>query len=117
VTVALILWLVVSAIVAGLIAPHTPNTGFPDSAAVLAFISLVAVSIERGIEGFFAVMAGPFGQWWPLNVVRDEFDRFEQQTNSLLTGVVAETLVWRRSRARKMRRVTPNDAQKPVCTE
>jgi len=92
VTVALIIWLVVSAIVAGLIAPQKPNTGFPDSAAVLAFISLVAVSIERGIEGFFAVMAGPFGQWWPLNVVRDEFDRFEQQTNGLLTGVVAETL-------------------------
>jgi hypothetical protein len=92
VAVALVLWLVACAVVAGFIAPQTPNTGFPDSAAVIAFISLVAVSIERAIEGFFTVMAGPFGQWWPLNVVRAEFDTFEQQTNGLLHGVVDQTL-------------------------
>ena len=47
VAIALAIWLVVCVVIAGLIAPKTPNTGFADAAGVLAFISLVAVAIER----------------------------------------------------------------------
>ena len=89
ITAGLVAWLVVCGAIAGLIAPRTPNTGFKDSASVLAFVSLAAVAIERGIEGFFAVMASRLGQWWPLAVVRAEFDVFEAQTKCVV-GPIAE---------------------------
>lgn len=83
---------VVCAVIAGVIAPANVNSGFKDAASVLAFISLAAVTIERIIEGFFSMLAGQLGEWWPLKLVRSEFDRFEAQTNELLGPVVATTL-------------------------
>src|SRR5689334_9245583 len=92
VAAGLVVWLVVCGVIAGLIAPHTPNSGFKDSASVLAFVSLVAVAIERGIEGFFALMASRLGQWWPLAVVRKQFDIFEAQTQ-LVVGPIARKAI------------------------
>jgi hypothetical protein len=92
ITVGLIAWLVVCGAIAGLIAPRIPNTGFKDSASVLAFVSLSAVAIERGIEGFFAVMASRLGQWWPLAVVRAEFDTFEAETKRVVGPIADEAI-------------------------
>jgi hypothetical protein len=89
---ALGLVFVVSAILALVIAPAKPNVGFSDSAAVLAFVSLVAVAIERIIEGLFVVLAGPLGEWWPFSLAKNEFDRFETQTNDLLGPIVNQTI-------------------------
>ena len=85
-------WLVICGIVAGAIAPAEPNGGFKDSAAAIAFIGLVAVAIERGIEGMFAVLSSRLGQWWPLSVVKAEFDTFERQTGEVLGSVTTRTL-------------------------
>jgi len=84
--------LVASGIIGALIAPESPNTGFKDAASVLAFVSLAAVAIERSIEGVFAAMSGRFGEWWPLSIVRAEFDTFEASTNHVLGPVTQETL-------------------------
>lgn len=84
--------LVGSMIVAGVIAPRDVNQGFRDAASVLAFVSLAAVTIERIIEGFFSLLASRLGEWWPLKIVRAEFDRFEAETNTILGPVVDDTL-------------------------
>lgn len=89
---ALVAWVIVCAAVAGIIAPKQINTGFKDSAALLAFISLTAVAIERCIEGFFTLLAGRLGEWWPLKTIRDEFNTFEKQTNDVLNPVVKGTI-------------------------
>jgi hypothetical protein len=81
-----------SAVVAALVAPQQANRGFADAASVLAFISLAAVAIERSIEGMYTVLSGKLGQWWPLNLVRAEFDTFETNTNHLLGPVLQTTL-------------------------
>jgi hypothetical protein len=90
--VALVAWVLLCALLAGIIAPKEVNTGFKDSTSVLAFISLSAVAIERCIEAFFSVLSGKLGEWWPLKVVRDEFDTFEKQTNDVLNPIVDETI-------------------------
>jgi hypothetical protein len=81
--------IVVLALVAAswLVAPDKANPGFKDAASVLAFAGLVAVAIERVIEGALALLAGPFGEWWPLRVAKQEFDVYEKQTNELLSPV------------------------------
>ena len=80
------------AVIAWFVAPANANQSFKDSAAVLAFISLAAVAIERSIEGFFTLMAGRFGEWWPLKAVKLEFDTFEAKTNETLGPVVRQTI-------------------------
>jgi hypothetical protein len=90
--VVLLVVFAASAVIAWFIAPANANLGFKDSAAVLAFISLAAVAIERTIEGFFGLMAGRFGQWWPLKAVKVEFDTFEAKTNETLGPVVRQTV-------------------------
>lgn len=45
------------------------NQNFVDGAAVLAMISLVALGIERAIEGFWSIMARQKDAWWPLNEI------------------------------------------------
>ena len=79
--VVLLVFFAACAAVAWFVAPANANLGFKDSAGVLAFISLAAVAIERCIEGFFGLMAGRFGEWWPLKAVKLEFDTFEARTN------------------------------------
>jgi hypothetical protein len=90
--VVLLVVFAVCAAIAWLVAPATANQGFKDSASVLAFVSLTAVAIERCIEGFFGLMAGRFGQWWPLKAVKLEFDTFEAKTNETLGPVVKQTV-------------------------
>ena len=90
--VALVVWVILCAVVAGVVAPKEVNTGFKDSTSVLAFISLTAVAIERCIEGFFSLLSGQLGEWWPLKTVRDEFDSFEMQTNEVLNPIVTATI-------------------------
>ena len=80
------------AVIAYLIRPSESNAGFKDAASVLAFVSLAAVTIERIIEGVFALLAGPLGEWWPFALAKNEFDRFEAQTNGLLKDVVQKTI-------------------------
>lgn len=84
--------LVVSGLIGAVVAPPTPNAGFKDAASVLAFVSLAAIAIERSIEGCFSLMAGRFGEWWPLRAVRAEFDIFEKATNDVLGPVTRDTL-------------------------
>jgi hypothetical protein len=81
-----------SAVVAALVAPPKANRGFADAASVLAFISLAAVAIERSIEGMYTVFSGRLGQWWPLKLVRAEFDTFESHTDDLLGPILQATL-------------------------
>jgi len=90
--VVLLVAIVASIVVAGLIAPDEPNTGFTDAAAVIAFAGLAAVAIERLIEGLFTLLAGPLGQWWPLSVVKKEFDDFEDQTEELLGPLMSTAI-------------------------
>ena len=90
--IGLIAWVLLCALLAGVIAPKEVNTGFKDSTSVLAFISLAAVAIERCIEGFFSLLSGKLGEWWPLKIVRDEFDTFEKQTNEVLNPIVKATI-------------------------
>ena len=90
--VVLLVFFAACAAVAWFVAPANANLGFKDSAGVLAFISLAAVAIERCIEGFFGLMAGRFGEWWPLKAVKLEFDTFEARTNETLGPVVQQTI-------------------------
>ncbi len=73
-------------VVAFLAASDTANAGFKDAAAVIAFVGTVSVGIERIIELLFSIVDGTarLGGWWPLAVVQDEFDSFEQRTRDLL---------------------------------
>jgi hypothetical protein len=73
-------------IVAGVVAPSS-NQGFADGAALLAFVSAVALGIERVIEVLWtAIGQSPLGAWWPFNRIKKAFDTIEEQTNSLLTA-------------------------------
>jgi len=94
VRLAIILGLVfvACAIAASVVAPASSNQGFADAASVLAFISLAAVAIERLIEGLYTVLSGRLGQWWPLNLVKAEFDVFEDRTEELLGPILAATI-------------------------
>ena len=83
---------IVCAVIAYLIAPSESNASFADAASVLAFVSLSAVTIERIIEGFFAMLAGPLGEWWPFALAKKEFDRFETETNGILKDAVKKTI-------------------------
>jgi len=82
----------VCAAIGYVISPGVSNTGFADAGAVLAFVSLAAVTIERIIEGIFAALASRLGEWWPFSLAKDEFDRFETETNGLLKDVVKKTI-------------------------
>jgi hypothetical protein len=90
--VALTVAFIACGLVGGVLAPDTPNTGFKDAASVLALISLAAVAIERSIEGVFSALASRLGEWWPLRIVRDEFDAFQASTNAVLGPVTTDTL-------------------------
>jgi hypothetical protein len=74
------------------IAPATPNAGFKDAAAALAFIGIAAVGIERAIEGLFAVLSGRLGEWWPLRLVEAEISQFESATNDILKPVTDQSV-------------------------
>src|SRR5690349_15329969 len=90
--VSLAVAFVVCAVIGALIAPADANVGFTDAASVLAVISLVAIAIERSIEGLFAALSGRLGEWWPLRVARDEFSAFETATNSVLGPIADDTI-------------------------
>jgi len=90
--IVLLAVLVASGLIGAVVAPATANTGFRDAASVLAFVSLAAVAIERAIEGLFAAMSGRLGEWWPLRIVRAEFDTFEASTNRMLGPITTDTL-------------------------
>jgi hypothetical protein len=83
---------IMSAVVAALVAPQRANRGFADAASVLAFIGLAAVAIERSIEGMYTLLSGRLGQWWPLKLIRAEFDTFESHTDDLLGPILRTTL-------------------------
>jgi hypothetical protein len=82
---------VAAAIAAAVIAPDKVNPGFTDAAAVLAFVSLAALSIERGIETVYTVLAGPFGEWWPLSIVKKEFDTYEAEADKIFDPILKQT--------------------------
>jgi hypothetical protein len=51
---------------------QTPNPGFKDAAATLAFISATAVAIERIIEGMWTFLGGILGGYWPLTAINKQ---------------------------------------------
>jgi hypothetical protein len=86
---ALALFLLFSAVLAGAVAPAA-NAGLRDAAAVIAFAGLVAVGIERVIEGFWALVdrSKKLGGYWPLSEIVSYLDEVETQANSLAGGVL-----------------------------
>lgn len=81
----------VSGVVAYAIAP-TSNAGFTEGASALAFVTLVAVAIERLLEMWWAIVggSGQLGGWWPLNQVTTAMADAEKEANKLLTPIVAD---------------------------
>lgn len=81
-----------SVVAAYFLAPDESNVGFPDNATVLAFITAVAVGIERIIEFLWSLMGqSRFGGWWPLKQAREAFDEVEKETNRVLGSVIDNT--------------------------
>ena len=67
------------------------NSGFVDGAAVLAFVSGIAVGVERIIEVAWAQVDRnkERGAWWPLSLVTDALTEVETKTNEVLTPFVS----------------------------
>ncbi len=84
-------FVVLSGMVGAWISPET-NAGFADGAAVLAFVTLVAVGIERMIEVCWTLLGQnqQFGGWWPLNQIATSVASVEQETNNLLVSAFKE---------------------------
>ena len=68
------------------------NSGFASSAALLTFVGIVAVAIERLIELVWTLTgnAKGLGGWWPFNLLKDEMERLEAETNKLLEPIFNE---------------------------
>lgn len=81
-------FVVLSGVLGAWLSPET-NAGFADGASVIAFVTLVAVGIERLIELCWTLLgqAQKFGGWWPLNQIATSVATVEQETNKLLTPV------------------------------
>lgn len=52
---------------------------FSDSAATLTFITASAVAIERSIEGFWTVLGGIKGSYWPLSSITKQVDALVEE--------------------------------------
>lgn len=89
--ISLVVLLVVSGLVSAAISDES-NVGFADNAAVLAFVTGIAVAIERIIEVLWSVVGqSRWGNWWPLNQVREAFNKVEAETNQVLKPLFTST--------------------------
>ncbi|WP_040493261.1 hypothetical protein [Ilumatobacter nonamiensis] len=68
------------------------NTGIADGAAVLAFVTGIALGVERLIEVVWAWVdkSEKKGAWWPLSLVTDAMSEMETKTNEALTPFVQD---------------------------
>lgn len=77
--------LVVGVLAVGLI-PLPPNTGFKNNAAaVLTFVTLSSVGIERVLEGFWTFIGLTKGTFWPFTALDQQIDTWSKDLDQTLT--------------------------------
>jgi hypothetical protein len=67
------------------------NARFKDAAAALTFITGAAIAIERVIEGVWTFVGGVSSGYWPLKHIRAQVNRMEDDLDTALAQVVADT--------------------------
>lgn len=89
---ALLVVAVALAVGVALTTDEPANSGFVDGAAVLAFVTGIAVGVERVIELAWAQVDknSEKGAWWPLSLVTDALREVEMNTNEVLKPFVAD---------------------------
>jgi hypothetical protein len=65
---------------------------FKDAATTLAFIGGAAMGIERVLEGFWTVMGGVVGTYWPLNVINKQVETLVADLDGALKPFHEEAL-------------------------
>lgn len=61
-----------------------PNKGFSNAGAVLTFITLASVGIERLLEGFWTFMGLTKGTFWPFNAFSQQISSMSTELNQVL---------------------------------
>ncbi len=62
-----------------------PNEGFSNAGAVLTFITLAAVGIERVLEGFWTFIGLTKGTFWPFNAFSQQISSMSIELNQVLS--------------------------------
>src|SRR5690242_889486 len=62
-----------------------PNKGFSNAGAILTFITLASVGIERIIEGFWTFIGLTKGTFWPFSAFSEQISNLSTELNATLT--------------------------------